>query len=70
MMVYGLISDPAALLTAFGGVGIGALVYRFAIKPQAKCGVFLALLNSVWCRRPRFCLCPFAFSRRLGVSCE
>ena len=32
MMVYGLISHPAASLTAFGTVGLGALVYRFGIR--------------------------------------
>jgi len=33
MMVYGLVSHPAASLTAFGTVGLGALVYRFGIRP-------------------------------------
>jgi len=32
-MVYGLVSHPAASLTAFGTVGLGALVYRFGIRP-------------------------------------
>jgi hypothetical protein len=35
MMVYGVVSHPAASLTAFATVGIGALVYKFAIKPEA-----------------------------------
>jgi APA family basic amino acid/polyamine antiporter len=32
MMIYGVISKPAASLTAFATVGAGALVYRFAIR--------------------------------------
>jgi basic amino acid/polyamine antiporter, APA family len=35
MMVYGLVSHPAASLTAFGTVGLGALVYRFGIRHAA-----------------------------------
>jgi basic amino acid/polyamine antiporter, APA family len=35
MMTYGVISHPAASLTAFATVGIGALVYRFGIRPGA-----------------------------------
>jgi APA family basic amino acid/polyamine antiporter len=35
MMVYGVVSHPAASLTAFATVGLGAVVYKFAIKPQA-----------------------------------
>jgi APA family basic amino acid/polyamine antiporter len=33
MMVYGLTSQPKASLAAFGTAGIGALVYRFYIRP-------------------------------------
>jgi APA family basic amino acid/polyamine antiporter len=37
MMVYGVISHPAASLTAFATVGVGALVYRFGItRPVAR----------------------------------
>jgi APA family basic amino acid/polyamine antiporter len=32
MMLYGVFSKPAASLAAFGTVGLGALVYRFAIR--------------------------------------
>jgi APA family basic amino acid/polyamine antiporter len=32
MMVFGVVSKPAASLTAFATVGVGALVYRFAIR--------------------------------------
>jgi APA family basic amino acid/polyamine antiporter len=32
MMIYGVISHPAASLTAFATVGAGALVYRFGIR--------------------------------------
>jgi APA family basic amino acid/polyamine antiporter len=35
MMVYGVISHPAASFTAFATVGAGALVYRFGIRPTA-----------------------------------
>jgi APA family basic amino acid/polyamine antiporter len=35
MMVYGVISHPAASLTAFATVGAGALVYRFGIRAGA-----------------------------------
>jgi basic amino acid/polyamine antiporter, APA family len=32
MMIFGVISKPAASLTAFATVGVGALVYRFAVR--------------------------------------
>lgn len=32
MMIYGLVSHPAASLTAFATVGLGAIVYRFGIR--------------------------------------
>jgi APA family basic amino acid/polyamine antiporter len=32
MMIFGVISKPAASLTAFGTVGAGALVYRFVVR--------------------------------------
>jgi APA family basic amino acid/polyamine antiporter len=32
MMIFGVISKPAASLTAFATVGAGALVYRFAVR--------------------------------------
>lgn len=32
MMIFGIISKPAASLTAFATVGAGALVYRFAVR--------------------------------------
>ena len=32
MMIFGVVSKPAASLTAFATVGAGALVYRFAIR--------------------------------------
>jgi APA family basic amino acid/polyamine antiporter len=32
MMIFGVISKPAASLTAFATVGAGALVYRFVIR--------------------------------------
>lgn len=32
MMIYGLVSHPAASLTAFATVGLGAVVYRFGIR--------------------------------------
>jgi APA family basic amino acid/polyamine antiporter len=34
MMVFGVISKPAASLTAFATVGAGALVYRFAVRKK------------------------------------
>jgi APA family basic amino acid/polyamine antiporter len=33
MMIYGIIQQPRASLTAFATVGVGALVYRFGIRP-------------------------------------
>jgi APA family basic amino acid/polyamine antiporter len=36
MMIYGVISHPAASLTAFATVGLGALVYRFGITRPAQ----------------------------------
>ena len=36
MMVYGLIRQPAASLTALATVGAGALVYRYGIRPLGE----------------------------------
>jgi len=33
MMIYGIIQQPRASLTAFATVGVGALVYHFGIRP-------------------------------------
>ncbi len=33
MMIYGVIQQPKASLTALGTVGVGALVYRFGVRP-------------------------------------
>ena len=33
MMIYGIIQQPRASLTAFATVGLGALVYHFGIRP-------------------------------------
>ena len=33
-MIYGVINQPLASLTAFATVGAGALVYRFWLKPR------------------------------------
>jgi len=35
MMVYGVLQQPTASLTALATVGVGALVYRFGIRPRA-----------------------------------
>jgi len=35
MMIYGVIQQPAASFTALGTVAVGALVYRFGIRPRA-----------------------------------
>ena len=34
MMIFGVISKPAASLTAFGTVGAGALLYRFVVRSK------------------------------------
>lgn len=34
MMIYGVMEQPLASLTAFGTVGAGALFYRFGIRPK------------------------------------
>ena len=34
MMIFGVVSKPAATLTAFATVGAGALVYRFAVRER------------------------------------
>jgi APA family basic amino acid/polyamine antiporter len=34
MMIYGVMEQPLASLTAFGTVGAGALFYRFVIRPR------------------------------------
>jgi basic amino acid/polyamine antiporter, APA family len=35
MIVYGIISHPGASISAFGTVGVGALVYRFGVRAKA-----------------------------------
>jgi hypothetical protein len=35
-MLYGVVQQPAASLTALATVGAGALVYRFGIHPASR----------------------------------
>jgi APA family basic amino acid/polyamine antiporter len=36
MMIYGVVQQPGASLTALATVGAGALVYRFGVHPASR----------------------------------